>query len=130
MPMIAHDVCDAVLLPIPFVAGFLKSGSDVAMEAVAALGECHDPEGSVVLINAYDTIPELRRAILLSLGASRHSAAADFLLSVVSKGRREQAILAIQALASGRFRDEYKDRVRAAIDGDELATAFEREFRN
>ncbi len=115
---------------LPFVAGFMKSGSDIAMEAAAALGECHDPQAASLLIECYEANPnpELRRAILLSMGASRHAAAADFLLSVIAKGRREQASIAIRALASGRFRDEYKDRVRAAIEDRELIAQFDKEF--
>lgn len=120
---------------LAFVAEFLKSSDpDVQMEAVAALGECHDPESAAVLIRSYQTNPnaELRRAILLSLGASRHAAAADFLLSLVKDASIEQATLAIQALAAGRFRDDYRQRVQSLIAHREdfkLKTAFEKEFR-
>ncbi len=116
---------------LPFVAGFLNADSDMAGEAIAALGECHEPESAAVLIKHYEAArrPDMRRAILLSLGASRHAEAADFLLSLISAGRQDQANIAIQALGAGRFRDEYRDRVAAAVGDDaELIAAFKKEF--
>ncbi len=115
---------------IPFVAGFLPG--DLAMEAIAALGECHDPEAARVLIENYQTNlsrhPDFKRAILLSLGASRHSEAAEFLFSVCESERENEAVVAIQALAAGRFRDEYRDRVREVIEEPKLIATFKKEF--
>ncbi|MBZ5604477.1 MAG: HEAT repeat domain-containing protein, partial [Acidobacteriia bacterium] len=118
---------------IAFVAKFLKQPGDVAFEAAAALGECHDPGAAAVLIEHFTTGPdfEMQRAILLSLGASRHAQSAQFLTSVIADGRRDPAGIAIQALAAGRFRDEYRGRVRAAVAdrGDaKLIDIFEKEF--
>jgi len=110
---------------LPFVARFLDSDMDTAVEAVAALGECHDAEAAPLLIKKHQNSAhsDLKRAIVLSLGASRHNAAADYLLTLVSSDPA-----AIRALAAGRFRDEYRDRVRAAIDDPKQMAIFESEF--
>jgi HEAT repeat protein len=119
---------------IPFVANFLNGPDpDVRLEAAAALGECHDPQATATLIENYQTNPsdEVKRAILLSLGASRQPTAAEFLLSVVATGRQHDAIAAIGALAAGRFRDDFRERVQVAVKarGDAKLTAtFEKEF--
>jgi len=118
---------------IPFVAGFLARADDVAFEAIAALGDCHEPQSSAILIDNFEknANPEVQRAILLSLGASRHAAAANFLLSIIQDGRGTHASIAIQALGAGRFRDEYRERARAAAaarDDSRLMAAFEKEF--
>ena len=110
---------------LAFVASFLDSGSDTATEAVAALGDCHEAEAASILIGKHPAArsPELKRAILLSLGASRHDSAADYLLTLASRDP-----VAIRALAGGRFRDKYRERVRAAIDDPKLIAVFEKEF--
>jgi HEAT repeat protein len=119
---------------LPFVAGFLNAAdADVRLEAAAALGECHEPDATRLLIENYQTNPdpEMKRAILLSLSASRQTAAAEFLLSVITEGRQEHAAIAIQSLAAGRFRDEYRDRVHTALaarDNPKLLASFEKEF--
>jgi HEAT repeat protein len=57
---------------IPFVAGFLKTDTDVRFEAAAALAELPDPVAvtSVTAHFAKSRNQETRRAIILSLGAS------------------------------------------------------------
>ncbi len=118
---------------IPFVASFLcAENTDVRVQAAAALGECHEPAAVAVLQEHWraQSDPDTRRAILLSLGASRQIAAADFLLSVVSEGLTEDARNAIRALGAGRFRDEYCERVAAAIESrPNLLEVFKKEFR-
>jgi HEAT repeat protein len=108
---------------IPFVADFMNAEEeDVRLEAVAALGECHEAEAVEVLKRKYESEPELKKAILLSLGASRQPSAVEFLLSVMDA-------TSIVALASGRFRDEVRERVRELVKGDAKLTAiFEKEF--
>jgi HEAT repeat protein len=117
---------------IPFVANFIHGAdADVRLEAVAALGECHDAQAATALIAHYQTNfnDEVKRAILLSLGASRQPAAAEFLVSVIAAARQNDALTAIQALAAGRFRDEFRERARAACSEHAgLAAAFEKEF--
>ena len=59
--------------------------------------------------------PNLARAILLSLGASRQPQSADFLLEVIADSEFEHAIDAQKALAASRFHEDYRDRVADAI---------------
>jgi HEAT repeat protein len=117
---------------IPFVAAFLYAENpDLRVEAAAVLGECHEPAAVATLENHWraHSDPETRRAILLSLGASRHIAAADFLLSVIADALSEDAANAIRALASGRFREDYRERLVAAIDSrPNLLEVFKKEF--
>jgi hypothetical protein len=117
-----------------FVAGFLERTDDAAFEAVAALGECHDAAAVPILMESFkrSRTAEMQRAVLLSLGASRHAVGADFLISIIRDGRGDQASIAIQALAAGRFREEYRERALAAVaerDDGRLAAAFAKEFR-
>jgi HEAT repeat protein len=123
---------------IPFVAGFLRGDDDVRFEAAATLGELPDPAAIVALAEHFrkSKNPETRRAILLSLGASRLEAARDFLLSTLvltstGGGGIEEAIASIRALGVSRFRDEVRDRVRSAADEraePKLGAAFQKEF--
>jgi HEAT repeat protein len=119
---------------IPFVTRFLESkNEDVRLEAVAALGERPEPEAVDALKQCYEARvdPEMKTAILRSLGASRQPAAAEFLLSIAADGPAAQAATAIVALASGRFRNELVPRVEAAIAARseaQVKTAFQREF--
>jgi len=118
---------------IPFVANFLDAKDEnVRMEAVAALGECHEPAAAETLQERWRAHknPDVRRAILLSLGASRLKAAADFLFSVIADGLSEDAGNAIRALAAGRFREEFRERVASVVESrPNLRPAYEREFR-
>jgi HEAT repeat protein len=124
------------LLPrdyIPFVANFLSADSDVRFEAAAALGEFPDPAAVAALTDHFagSRNAETKRAILLSLGASRLESAGDFLLKVLAGGAIEEAIISVRALAASRFRDEVQERVRAIVaDRAEprLADAFRKEF--
>jgi HEAT repeat protein len=120
---------------VPFVAGFLDSKiDDVPQEAAAALGACTDPSAVTILRERYRAQPDpiLTRAILLSLAASRHADAADFLLEVIAKSESDHALHALQALAASRFRDDYRDCAAAAISSraePKLSEAFEKKFR-
>jgi HEAT repeat protein len=119
---------------VPFVARSLASpDADLRAEAAAALGACSDPQALDVLKQCFDTRidAELRTAILQSLGASRHAAAAEFLLSVIEEARPDQASTALQSLATGRFRDEFRDRAGDAVQRRniaELTAAWRKEF--
>jgi HEAT repeat protein len=118
---------------IPFVADFLRGDDDVRFEAAATLGELPDPAAIVALAEHFrkSKNPETRRAILLSLGASRLEAARDFLLSTFTGGEIEEAVACIRALGVSRFRDEVRDRVRSTVDEraePKLAAAFQKEF--
>jgi HEAT repeat protein len=123
---------------IPFVAGFLLREDDVRFEAAATLGELPDPAAIIALGEHFrkSKNPETRRAILLSLGASRRETARDFLLSTLvltstGGGGIEEALASIRALGVSRFREEVRDRVRSAVDEraePKLAAAFQKEF--
>jgi HEAT repeat protein len=119
---------------IPFVGRFLVGNdSDLRLEAISALGGCHDPEAVDILKESWErnVDPEVKRAILLSLGASRQPAAVEFLLSVLDEARLEEAATCVTALATGRFREEVRERVAALVKnrGDsKLAAAYERDF--
>jgi HEAT repeat protein len=100
---------------VPFVAGFLNVDNDVRFEAAAALAELPDP-GAVTAVTAHfakSRNQETRRAIVLSLGASRLEPARDFLLTQLADAEIEEAIACVRALAASRFREEVKDRVRS-----------------
>jgi HEAT repeat protein len=118
---------------VPFVASFLPAGTDVRFEAAAALAELPNPAAVAALTDhfAKSKNAETRRAIVLSLGASRLESAADFLLKVLTDGEIEEAIASVRALAASRFRDDVRDRVRdfAAHRADpRLAAAVLKEF--
>jgi HEAT repeat protein len=119
---------------IPFVAGLVDAiDPGVRLEAVAALGECHDPRATQILREQWKTHSDLevKRAILLSLGASRQPGAAEFLFSLIAESRFEDASNAIRGLAHGRFREEYRGRVAQALahrSEARLSALFEKEF--
>ncbi len=119
---------------IPFVARLLDSkNADVQAEAAAALGTSLDPRAAATLIDFYRRSgdSQLTRAILLSLGASRSNAAADFLLSLIPQAPFDDAGYAVRGLAAGRFREDYRARVEKAVrdrSGRRLVEVFEKEF--
>ncbi len=86
---------------VPFVAGFLASGSsETRQEAALALGISR-LEGTVeILLEAFNRArePELRQAILRALGSSRHESAIEFLEKVAHGRSRSDAAAAKEAL--------------------------------
>ncbi len=102
---------------IPFVAEYLNRGGDVRVEAAAALGELPDEAAVVALKNRFAQLGnhledrELKRAILLSLGASRLEVARDFLLQTFERGDSDDAKTCVKALQASRFWEEVKDRL-------------------
>ena len=130
---------------VAFVSGFLNDKDpDVRAEAAAAMAACREPQAIEALkecfagksvmarrVRAMETDAALKTAILQSLAGARLPAGADFLLAVIEEGRSEHAALAVTSLAAGRFRDEFRDRVEAAVrnrDIDFITAAFQREF--
>jgi HEAT repeat protein len=103
---------------IPFVARFLNGeDTDLRLEAIAALGACPELEAVEILKDFWENNadPEIKQAILRSLGTSRQPVAIEFLLTVLDDGRPEYAAICVTALATGRFREEVRDRVAAAV---------------
>jgi hypothetical protein len=125
---------------IPFVTDFLNAknnakNADLRLEAIAALGECRDPAALQVLKDCWDrqADPEVKRAILLSMAASRQPDAAGFLISVLEEGRPEDAVISVTALASGRFRESVREQAAIIVarrDDPKITEAFTKEFRN
>jgi HEAT repeat protein len=119
---------------IAFTADFLYAPNpEVRLEAAAALGQCHEPKAIEILKERWQAHPDadVKRAILLSLGASREPGAAEFLCSVIEDARFDDAANAIRGLASSRFRDEYRPRVAAVLaqrNETRLREIFDREF--
>jgi HEAT repeat protein len=119
---------------VPFVARFLASADpDLRAEAAAALGASPDPQALDVLKQCFAARidGELKTAIVHSLAASRHAAAAEFLLAVIEEGRPEHAAAALESLGAGRFRDEFRDRAGDAVQRRniaELTAAWRKQF--
>jgi hypothetical protein len=106
---------------------------DVSFEAVAALGASRKPEAMAALIASWrqQRDPELRGAILTSLGASRAANAHDFLLSLIAEASPEVAAAAVVALARSRFLPDLRERVAAAVkarDDARVSEVFDGEF--
>ncbi len=75
---------------IPFVARYLAAkNEDLRFEAAAALGECPDQAAVEALIARWrvERDPEMKRAIVLSLGVSRTAEAKEFLAGLNSEPR-------------------------------------------
>jgi HEAT repeat protein len=120
---------------VPFVARFLAADSlEVSAEAAAALAASHEPQAIEALTQCFTgpADPALKTAILRSFAGSRQVAGADFLLSVLEDGPSDHAAIAVQSLAAGRFRDEFRERVEASVrrrDLDALKAAFQAAYR-
>jgi HEAT repeat protein len=133
-------LCFDVLLEIssadsvPFVARFFAAKNpEVRVEAAAALATSREPQAIEALKQCFtgsaDT--ELKTAILQSLAGARQGAGAEFLLSVIDESAPEHAALAVESLASGRFREEFRERVEASVRRrgiDALTAAFQAAF--
>jgi len=121
---------------IGFIEGFLKSADEeVRSEAAGALAQARQPVAIAILKQFWEgpLSPELRRALLLSLGTSPLAEAGEFLLSVLENGSCEAAEWALEALAPNRFRGGMRERIAAIVGGRgdaRLKQVFEREFQN
>jgi HEAT repeat protein len=105
---------------VSFVSRFLRSADeDVQLEAASALAQCRDPRAIRTLAEFWQEpllSLELRRAIVISLGASPLPEAAEFLLTCISHERPDLAETAIASLATSRYRSELCPRVAAALE--------------
>src|SRR5206468_3117173 len=101
---------------VSFVSRFLLStDDDIRLEAASALAQCREAQAIEILKEFWQEplliSVELRRALLISLGASPLEAAAEFLLTVVADAEDlELAETAVRALATSRFQGQLKDR--------------------
>jgi HEAT repeat protein len=117
---------------VSFVARFLHSDSeDVQLEAASALAQSRDPRAIEILTESWrerHLSAELRRAVLINLGASTLARAAEFLLNVVASESIDLAKTALLALANSRFCNELRPRILDCLqqrDSSELIRLFE-----
>jgi HEAT repeat protein len=110
---------------VTFVRRFLQSEDEsIQLEAASALAQSRDPEAIEVITEFWEQpllSLELRRLVLINLGASPVSAAAEFLLSVVGGESAGLAATAIAALATSRFQAEVHARVAALVERSDTA---------
>jgi HEAT repeat protein len=104
--IVTGQVFDALLSldrekAVTFLAEYLDSSNlEVRDEAAFALGASRLPEGIKALINAWNgsTDREFRAVIIRAVGASRQSAAIEFLLEIIRTGLDRESVAAIEAL--------------------------------
>jgi HEAT repeat protein len=105
---------------VDFVARFLDAAdADVQLEAASALAQCREPRALEVLSSFWERpllSTELRRVLLLHLGASPLPEAADLLISIVATSPLDLASTAITALAASRFRTAVHQRLAAQVE--------------
>lgn len=116
---------------IKFVATFLHSRTDSAIEAALALGSSRNREAAMSLLQACEYCsPHRRESFWISLGLSRHPEAVEFLISRIRTAAPD-AVFAIRALAPIRSYENIAHRVFAAVQTSgsrELAAAHRMEF--
>jgi HEAT repeat protein len=105
---------------VAFIRRFLESGDEsIQLEAAGALAQSRDPE-AIDAIKEFWEQPllsvELRRLVLINLGASPVVAAAEFLLSVIAGESAELGATAMTALATSRFQGDMRVRVAAVVE--------------
>jgi hypothetical protein len=119
---------------VTFVRRFLASADQgLTGEAASALAGSRVSEALRVVHEFWrvEISTELRRTIIFSSAASPRAEASEFLLSIVGDRSRELSVWAVCALASSRFRNEVKDRLRLLAErtGDtKVVEAYVREF--
>jgi len=118
------------LRAIPFVAARLWDGDDdVRMEAASALGGSRDDAAFTALKACYESCAErqMRKAVLLAMGASRNESALTYLIGLIEPG----ASNVIEALAPNRFHDDTRRRIEEAVNAtgsETLRRVFQKEF--
>ena len=117
---------------LSFISRFLESqDQDVCAEAAGALAASRETEALEILKMFWrKRVPaEIRKAVLISLGASPLREAAEFLLSVLAEEAGELAAQAVASLATSRFHAEVRERTQAAVAA-KKDPALERLFEN
>lgn len=102
-------------------------------EAASALASSREPEALEVVKQFWLTniSPDLRRAVVFSLGDSPLPEAADFLLSIIDDRRDGLAAAAVEALGSSRFKDTAREPASRAVEklrDPQLKIAFAKAF--
>ena len=116
---------------VEFVAAFLQSHTDAAIEAALALGGSRNRDAAMLLLKACQHCSlDRREPFWISLGLSRQPEAVEFLISRINTASPD-AVYAIRALAPIRSYDNIANRVLAAVQSSgsrELAAAHKTEF--
>ena len=115
---------------VEFVEKFLGASEELRFEAINALGVAPQVEAVDALIRCWKDTRE--SDVIRALGLAKHAEAVDFLVTLCENAPAMAASIAIEALANGRFREEARSRVMAALEhrgDDDLRTAFNRLFR-
>ena len=116
---------------LDFVASFLKSASDTAIEAALALGSSRNRDAVLLLLNACERCSsEHVEPFWISLGLSRQPEAVSFLISRIETAKPD-GVHAIRALAPIRSYDNIAERVLIAVQASgrrEFAAAHRTEF--
>ena len=129
-PEVMGQCCTSLLSLAPddavaFVSRFLKAPDvDVQVEAASALAQCRQPESLAVLREFWATeLPtiDVRRAILIGLGASPLRESAEFLLVAIADEPPTLAETAITALSTSRFGAEFRARAADAVAARDMA---------
>jgi HEAT repeat protein len=135
-PEVIGQCCTSLLSLAPddavaFVSRFLHDPDvDVQVEAASALAQCRQPESIAVLREFWQTeLPasDVRRAILIGLGASALRESAEFLLMAIADEPPTLAETAITALSTSRFGAEFRARAADAVSTRDIA-ALHRHF--
>ena len=123
-PEVMGQCCTSLLSLAPddavaFVRRFLNAADvDAQVEAASALAQCRQPESITVLREFWATeLPtiDVRRAILIGLGASPLRESAEFLLMAIADEPPTLAETAITALSTSRFGAEFRARAADAV---------------
>jgi hypothetical protein len=140
-PEVTGQCCTSLLSLAPegavaFVSRFLHSAeADVQIEAASALAQCRIAEAIGVLrVFWQDELPSLdvRRAILIGLGASPLPESAELLLDVIAHDPPTLGVTAIAALSTSRFATELRARVASTVATraiPDLQRQFDEKFR-
>jgi HEAT repeat protein len=116
---------------VSFVGRFLHhADADVQIEAASALAQCREREAIATLTEFWQEalLPlDLRRAILIGLGASPLPQSAEFLLSAIVSEPPTLVETAITALATSRFGGDSRRKAAEAVSARGIP-ALERHF--
>ena len=116
---------------LEFVAAFLNSPSDTAIEAALALGSSRNREAALLLLKACENCrPDRVEPFWISVGLSRQPEAVAFLIERIERSS-PNAEHALRALAPFRAYDDIADRVLTAVQASksrELANAYRTAF--
>jgi HEAT repeat protein len=138
-PEVIGQCCSSLLdlaprQALPLLQSLLNhTEEEVRIEAASALAASREPEAIEILKSFWKgkVSADVRRAILISLGASPLRSAAEFLLAVFSDPSHEWAAEALTALASSRFHEELREAAKRAVESSSdarLRQLFERQF--